>query len=236
MQIENVSVSVELVSNTLVSGGVFNGMPAYYSYATNVKRNWSFTVYGDNGDYIDLLDRISFFGYNTDSFENISGNITSVRVNSKVYSKGKEHLLISVDLIEYPEYEPPDFDSSTEESYQISIAGYYVNGNGYLTNDKNSGVIITKSYTKNLGNRGGVVSKSISSTGPSIPVQSGGGSSGNSNTIGGITIDNTFKQMGSTFSEIVISSVPSNFRYIIDNNGSAILCADFKDTILTDYI
>jgi hypothetical protein len=229
MQIDNISVNVELVSNTLVSGGAFNGIPAYYSYASNVKRNWTFTVYISLNDYNQLLREINFFGYNLGEFESVKGNITSVSINSSVYTKGKEYFLASVNLTEFPDYAPPNFDSSFEESYQISIAGYYVNGSGFLGNDTNSGTIKTKSYTKQVGVGSGV----FITGGPApIPVQAPGGSSNPS--IGGVTIDNTFKKMKGTFSEIVISSSPSNFRYIIDDAGAATLYADFKDTILLD--
>jgi hypothetical protein len=150
MQIDNISVNVELVSNTLVSGGAFNGIPAYYSYASNVKRNWTFTVYISFSEYNQLLTDINFFGYNLGEFESVKGNITSVSINNSVYTKGKEYFLASVNLTEFPDYAPPNFDSSFEESYQISIAGYYVNGSGFLGNDNQIRKLLRKYGTYNI--------------------------------------------------------------------------------------
>lgn len=243
MKIENVSVNVELLSNTLVSGGVFNGLPTYYSYDSNVKKNWTITAYVDIGEYTDLLERVNFFGYNKDNLSinsgNIKGNITSVSINSKVYTPSQELLLITINLTEFPSFKSPDTDSSTEESYQIAIAGYYLDGSGYLSNNKDSGTLVNKLYTKKLNDRAGAVPTSFSGSGgggSSIPAQAGsGGGNVNGFKIGGIVIDNTFRNMNGVFSEILISSSPSNFRYVINESGDSTLYADFQDTFLKDW-
>jgi hypothetical protein len=144
MHVISVSVSTEILKDSLVSAGTKNGIQAYYSYGGNIVLNYSITAYMTSGEISTAENNISNNGYNSGGFMGFSGNITSVSPSSRVFIGGVEHWSTSVSVKKNPPYRSPSFGTTSESEFQTKIAGYYINGKAYISNEGNSGKITKK--------------------------------------------------------------------------------------------
>lgn len=147
MYITSVSVSTEILKNSLSSAGTFNGLTSYYSYGDNIKANFSFNAYMTQGEIDSAISQISFFGYNQGEFNGITGNITNVSPSSIVYINSELYYSTSVSLTKFPEYKEPSFPETENYENQIKVAGYYVNGKAFIDNIGSYGKLTKKTYT-----------------------------------------------------------------------------------------
>lgn len=193
MHLISVSVSTEILKDSLVSAGTLNGIQAYYSYGGNIVLNYSITAYMTAYEISQAEDDISNNGYGGSGFAGLSGTITSVSPSSRVFiggsGSGIEHWSTTVSVKKNPPYLAPSFGTTSESEYQTKIAGYYVNGKAYISNEGNSGKITKKKM---------VISAETASSLEVSPKSS----------------------FGQTINSFVLSVNISNYRYIIGPGGT----------------
>lgn len=147
MHIISISVSTEILRNSLSSAGTFNGLTSYYSYDGNIRINYNFNTYMTKNEIDDNINKISYFGYNIGGFNGISGNITNVSPSSIIYINSERYYNTSVTLVKHPGYREPRFFDNKIYENQIKVAGYYVNGSAFLDNIGNYGKLTKKTFT-----------------------------------------------------------------------------------------
>lgn len=198
--------SVEPMKDVLVAAGSINNLPSFYSYAPySLKINYELKYFIPFDEVLSLYNEVTNFGYNIGSpfSSDAEGNMTNITVGGPIYIDGSEYFQCSIQITKYPPYSLPSFLEETNFENQTQIVGFYINGDAYIDDMKNHGIITRKTTTIALDDA----------------------------TLSNIEVTPK-REFGNNTSEFILSANSNNLKYIIDSSNNATLYADIEITTI----